>query len=458
MNQGLRLDRLAKDTLLNLLRQGLNIALGIATSVVLARGLGVEDRGLYALATLLPTLVFTFTNFGLSSSTAYYVARGKYEMDRAFNSGSVLAFWIGIISLMIGTLVIILFHDALFKDVPLMLLFISLAAVPATLLANSLQSIFQGSQDFKSYNALGIFPQIFMLVMFFILIWMFDMGVIGAVWTYLTGAWFSAILLVSIFIYRSAHTKRKTNTKFTLSIDREYAVDIFSYGIKSHLANIVAFLNYRGDTFLVNFLAGASAVGVYGISVGMAERLWILSGAISTVLFPRIASLESEGNKRDILTPLIARHVLLLTILMAVGVGVLSNWLIVMLYGREFIGSVAALRWLMPGVIAVSMSRVLANDIAGRGFPQINLKQSLVAFAINMTANIILIPKFAASGAAIASTISYTILAFMKTAAYSKLTGTHWRVIWFPIAEDIEGWKTLLALARKKIIGKEAAE
>jgi O-antigen/teichoic acid export membrane protein len=59
-------------------------------------------------------------------------------------------------------------------------------------------------------------------------------------------------------------------------------------------------------------------------------------------------------------------------------------------------------------------------DLAGKGKPWIALKAMIPALIINIILNIILIPEKGANGAAIASTISYSIAAILFTFFYSK--------------------------------------
>ena len=203
---------------------------------------------------------------------------------------------------------------------------------------------------------------------------------------------------------------------------------------------------------LVNFFIGASSVGIYGVSVGIAEKLWILSGSVSSVIFPKIASLKNEENKRNTITPLITRQIFAFSFALVVFIGVFSKWIILFLYGNEYQQSIIVLVWLLPGIVMVSVSRILANDIAGRGLPQINLIHSTVVFGINIVANIILLPKIGVLGASIATSISYSFLAIIKTSAYCKITGVKWYSVWFLTKEDILGWKILY----KKLLNKYA--
>ena len=53
------------------------IAIGLVTTVAVARALGPEGRGLYAVATAVGALGVQFGNFGLPASNTYYLSRDR---------------------------------------------------------------------------------------------------------------------------------------------------------------------------------------------------------------------------------------------------------------------------------------------------------------------------------------------------------------------------------------------
>jgi Na+-driven multidrug efflux pump len=75
---------------------------------------------------------------------------------------------------------------------------------------------------------------------------------------------------------------------------------------------------------------------------------------------------------------------------------------------------------LLPGVVLLTVFKVINMDLSGKGKPWVSLKAMLPALIINIILNFILIPQQGASGAALASTISYTIAAILFVHFYSK--------------------------------------
>jgi O-antigen/teichoic acid export membrane protein len=228
-----------------------------------------------------------------------------------------------------------------------------------------------------------------------------------------------------------------------------YIRDCLGYGWKSHLSNILAFLNYRIDIFLVNGFLNPAAVGVYVVAVQIAERLWILSQAVSTVLLPRLAELDDDESARTKLTPLIGRWVLFATTLVTIVVAIFSQPLITVLFGEVYAEAVGVLLWLLPGVALGSLSRVLSNDLAARGRPELNLYTAAVVVLVNVMLNLLLIPQMGIEGAALATTIAYTVNAILKIYAYRRLSNNLWFAPLIPSRADLAYAKLALKHAAR---------
>jgi O-antigen/teichoic acid export membrane protein len=444
-NLGLR--KLGGDVSLTLLRQGLAIVLGLGLSITLARVLGPEGNGQYAMVILLPTLLATFFNLGIAPSNVYHIASEKVKPRDAFKT--TFGFWtfLSTIGIIIGIAIIFAQSSNWFPGVPSYLLWIGIVAYPIALFQQLLGSFFQGLQDFKKYNSVLLVPPGLTLLLAIVLVVFLEMGVWGALISFIVGHFLG--LLVTFFLLKPHIDKDSANTK-----SRNYAKDCIKYGYKAHLSNIITFVNYRADIFLVNFFLNPAATGIYVVAVQIAERLWTLSSSVSTVILPRLSELSKDELKRKNLTPLVARWVLLVSAVGAIFMALLAPNIIPLLYGNEYLDAIGVLLWLLPGIIFGSMFKILGNDIAARGKPEINLYISVFTVTINIVANIILIPNFGIKGAAFATTLSYSFDAIIKLFVYSYISKNPW---WAPILfnqEDKRLFYEGFSLIKKAVIGK----
>ena len=78
---------------------------------------------------------------------------------------------------------------------------------------------------------------------------------------------------------------------------------------------------------------------------------------------------------------------------------------------------------LLPGILAWTPSRILANDLAARGLANINLHNACWVLLINVILSLFLIPYLGIKGAAIATSIAYSSDFLLRASAFNKVTG-----------------------------------
>ena len=449
MDLGLR--QLGGNIVRTLLRHGVAVLLGLCLSILLARVLGPEGNGHYAVAILLPTMLSTFLNLGIAPANVYFVGQNAVSIKTAFKTSVVLWLALGLVGGTAAAVVVFYQGEAWFPGVPGPLLWLALLAFPAALLQAFLASLLQGVQDFKRFNAILLVAPTVTLLLAVMAVWLLGWGVPGALAAFFCGQ------VIGLFasLYGLRHYLRKSRGEQDNSVGERYAAKCIGYGWKAHLSNILAFVNYRADIFLLNFLLAPAAAGIYVIAVLIAERTWFLSQAVSTVILPRLSELHREEKKRRELTPLIARWVFVTSLFVAGLLAAVSFPLIRTLFGEEYITAVGALLWLLPGVVLLSGSRVLANDLAARGRPELNLYTALLVFFVNVGINIVLIPRLGINGAAIATSVAYTLNAVLKIWLYARLSKNRW---WRPLVFEREDWRLFgLAMATLHFIKRGVA-
>lgn len=382
----------------------------LLTVVLVARNLGPEGNGFYAMAILVPTMLTNFLNLGIGPATVYYIGRGEFSARQAVKENLRLALIAATIGTTISAIILSLFGAELFPDVPETLLFLGLAALPASLLLAYLNTILQGLEDFKAFNATVLIPPFITLAGVIIALYVLDAGAVGAVTAYLTGQ-VTGVAIVAVFLNKDL---TGVNTEPQPVSSRSYHVRTISYGWKAHLSNILAFVNYRADIFLVNFFLSPAATGLYVIAVQIAEKLWILSKAASIVLLPRLSSMHTNPKARLELTRKGFWAVSLVTGLGSGLAAVAVFWLISPIFGDDYTDAIPAFLWLLPGIIAGAGARVLSNCIAAAGKPQWNMQVAVGVVALNVTGNLILIPAYGLIGAACATSLAYIANAIIK--------------------------------------------
>lgn len=413
IRQALSGSRLRRNIGYTLGRQLLVAAAQLLLVVLIARALGPEGNGHYAMAILLPTLMVNLLNLGVAPATVYFVGRGELAAAQASASNLRFGLCLAAIGVTGALLVVFLSGEALFPGVPQGLLLLGLVAFPVSLLLQYLNSVLQGLEDFRAFNAATLIPPYVALAGVALALFALGMGTRAAVIAYLVGQSMGLVAVVLLL-------KRKRLRGTTQQATRWHARKIVGYGWKAHLSNVLAFVNYRADIFLVNLFLTPAATGVYVIAVQIAERLWMLSKAASTVLLPRLSAMHDDPAARLRLTQRGFLVVLLITAV-AGGIGALAlHCLLEPVFGAEYANAMGAFLWLLPGIIFGAGARVQSNCIAAAGKPEWNMYVSILVVTTNIILNIFLIPLLGMKGAAIATSAAYIGNAVVKMLLVQK--------------------------------------
>jgi len=425
--------KLGSDIALNILRHVAKLALGLGLFVLIARVLGPEGNGVYSVSVLLPTLLATFLNLGIVPANVYHVGRGDVSVETAYRTSLVLWGTLSLLGLSVGSLIILFGSESLFPGISTLLLWVTLFSFPWVLMEKLLLGFLQAMQDFKRYNVVMLVAPSLTLSLAFLLVWGFEFGPLGAVIAFGSGyVLASGAAGYAVRVHLDGQEEEESWWKYTRAC--------LGYGWKAHLSNVLAFVNYRADLYLVNFFVSPVAAGVYVIAIRIAERMWILSSAVSTVILPRLSEMHTAEAKRKYLTPLISRWMLLASLAACLGLGVVAEPLVRLLFGSAYTPAVPVLLWFLPGIVVGSFARILANDVAARGRPELNLYTSLVVVLVNILANVMLIPRYGIVGGAFATSLAYSLNGVLKLWLHAHLSGNRW---WVPIIATREDWHLL---------------
>ena len=417
---------------------------GFIISVILARALGPTGRGIYALIILIPTIMLRLGSFGIEAASVYFTGSKQYKIQDIVSNSLLSSIIISLTLILIffGISNLDIFNNFIqANQINLIYLWLVILTIPLSLLHGFLRYIFLGKEEIIIFNKISIFFTIIQLIAIIIFVLIFRQGVFGAIISYVL-----ANICIAIFVIFLVKKFANIKTYYNKKLFKES----IKYGLKAYFGNLAQFLNYRLDMFLVAIFLTPAAVGYYSISVGIAERIWMLPGAFASVLFPRISSLKSvESNN---LTPRISRHTFFITIFLSLILAILAKPLIKLFFGITFLPSLIPLLVLLPGIIALSVSKVLTADLAGRGKPQYGTYSSFVSLALNIPLNLWLIPRWGISGAAFATTVAYTIATLLVINFFTKISNKSYFEILVIKKQDLQEYRKILVNIKNRIV------
>lgn len=437
-------DNFVKDTVITFITKILTVLLFAAIAIIIARVLGPSKQGIYSLTILFPAFLLTFVNFGISQASVYCICRKKHNPETVLGNNIICALLIGVITAVIGGIIVLFFGETFFPGVDQKYLFLAFILIPFQLFLSYTNNILLGLGRIVKFNmTLFLQPLLFLLILtIFLLMPGREFGIGAAILAEIISLALIEILLLFWAV--------KQTGKIYFHLDKDYLREVFSFGGKVYATNIFSFISQRAGVFILNIFIGSASAGFYAVAAGLAEKLLLFSQSAETILFPKIAS-EKNKNKLKVFTPLVCRNLIFITSMIAVFFFIIGHWLIIFLFSDAYMPTVAPFQILLWGIIIVSGSKILANDIAGRGKPAINACLAGVAALINVILNIALVPFFGAVGAAWSATISYAVLFGGQIAAYIAISGNNIKDILFIKKSDLVYYLFIARLLCQKI-------
>jgi O-antigen/teichoic acid export membrane protein len=228
----------------------------------------------------------------------------------------------------------------------------------------------------------------------------------------------------------------------------------FGYSLRAHIANVAQFVNYSADLFFVSYFVGLSGVGFYALAVNVAQVVWLISWAAATVVFPHVASHETGAEEAATNSARATRITAGGSIGAALVLGILANPVIRIVFGARFEPAVSAVYWLLPGIVALALARVLASYFAGVGRPDINAALSGLGLLLTLPLDLLLIPTLGINGAAMASSVSYMAIAAGTLTLFCRRTRMPIRAVVLPTLGDARAMTRMIRSPRLPRLGQ----
>jgi O-antigen/teichoic acid export membrane protein len=371
--------------------------------VIVARWLGAESVGVLASLNVIALLMITLGSLGMPSATTYMVATRKNRSHQALTNAIYFSACIGsILAVLISA--VYLLRPGLFGDVPGTLIYVTAGAVPFQLLSLLCLSVLIGLGRLGIYNLLDMAaPAALFLnpvIVAFLLKGTLSLLVVMNA---------AAVIVLSVC---SVIIVRRVSDPGSNGGDPQLLKETLRYGSRFYLAMIAAVVLLRADLLLVNYFRGTAEAGVYAVASQVGTLLMMVPTVISTVLFPRAASAGADSVE---MTSRVTRHAAFIMFLACLA-AVPGAFLLPFIFGPKFEAATLQVLILLPGILLFSVESVQVQYFGSIGLPRMIPAFWIVTMVVNITLDLIFIPLYGATAAAVVSSISYgTIFALVAT-------------------------------------------
>jgi O-antigen/teichoic acid export membrane protein len=381
------------------------------SGIIIARWLGPDGFGAYAVVNVTVALVLQIGSAGLPSANTYFIARDRNTVGPAWANAIAFALVIGIL-LAAGVLALGWLRPSIFGGVSTRLLAVAAISIPFQLLFILNLNVLLALNRIRQLNLFdGLLPALVLVNAVTALVLLHKQLTFLIALNTVVGSALSLVLM--IYLRRVVADKRESRP---LRPDAQLLKTMLAYGVKFYVSIMAGTIILRADLLIVNRFRGAAEAGVYGIASQFSFLLLMLPGVIATLLFPRVAATQDDRGEFAVLVTRHTTLVMLMTCLAAIALA----YLLPIIYGANFGDATTQLLILLPGIFLMGLESVLVQHFTGTGLPAAIPWFWVITVAFNIALNLLTVPKFGARGAAVNSTLSYALI-FLLVAVYFRM-------------------------------------
>lgn len=369
--------------------------------IVLARSLGIEKFGSWSYFYSIFSMLLLFSYFGIRASTKFSAEYNNTPLlgeilQKTFNirliTGSVFAVLLLIIAQPLATLLERPDFTNLFYASSLLIFFLGFVEY--------LKGTFMGLHRIKYNFFTNLLEYSFKILFLFIALYI-SSELVNVVYALAGGAAISTIVML-FFLYKDFFKKEASFGQ------RPITKEILKYSLPLMMISIGFIIATEVDTFMLGWMTNDTEVGAYAAAKRIITKLPHISWAIAMGTMPIFAQLNSENKAK--LKKLFRRLLKINGLIFSVIIGViLAFGQIIMPYvfGAEYIASVPPLKILCIYLACASFLSFYNSFLDYRGLAKKRAYNLIFSTILNIVLNYYLIPIYGATGAAIATSISY---------------------------------------------------
>ena len=366
----------------------------------LARSIGVEGTGKYFFALSFTTVFVVFADLGFTNVLVREASRAREKLQKYLSTTLAVKLLLGALAY---TAVIIVINLLGYPADTKLLVYVS----GITMLFDTAHLTAYGSLrahgDLRYEAAAMFLSQLctFILGTYFILA---GYPLVFLILAFTIPSGVNAVFAYSV-LYKRYHVAPR------ISFDKEIFLFLAKIAAPFALIAIFSRVYSYADSILLSKLAGDVAVGIYAIPYKITFAFQFIPLALIAGLYPRFSELfKTDREKLRYTFESSAKYLLIIVTPIALGIAVLAHPIVISLYTTQYISAVLPLQILISSLFFSFLSFPVATflNACDRQTTQMKIVGSVMV--INIVMNVLLIPRYGPTGAAIAALTGNVLL------------------------------------------------
>ncbi|MBN2225168.1 MAG: oligosaccharide flippase family protein [Deltaproteobacteria bacterium] len=400
------LEKLIKNISFNALNNGITLVTGFILSIVIARLLGPEDMGVYSYCSWLLGFASVFCFLGIPNTNTRYISElnttGQTDrMNHLFRS--LLLLELGVFVIVSGVVVgaAYLFYE---PDIRIYIILVAANLLPNTVFALYV-STFKGLLRFNVIAVTSLIVTPVYIVAVIVGLYL-GMGITGLLVLPLVLA--PPRFLLFRFFLRKSFTP--TNPAGSGALDQTLKKRIFSFWYKFLILSLIDVVVFeKSEVFFLNIYADYSQIAFYTIAFSLSSKVMrLIPYSLTNIMLPIFTEKHSTGDTdgQNTIYTYSLKYLMMIIAPIFVGGVFVSTEIITNLYGIEF-APAADIFWIT--LLSASLAAFFGSSASLLGAMEklsFLLAIGVVSICLNISMDLVLIPRYGIHGAAWANLIA----------------------------------------------------
>jgi O-antigen/teichoic acid export membrane protein len=383
------------------------LVLGIFLIPIVTKNLGTSLYGAWSLISVTISFIVPFSMLSFSMSIIRFLAaeKDKNKIREDFYSACSLVIVVGAVFSCILFLLSGFIATNIFKD-PGLATYLRMASILVLLqsLFQVLLAFFRRGVNIGTYTILNLSLNMvnFGLTILFILRGYSLTGVILAM---IIGLTILCIVALAIIMKQ-------------IGVQRPHFSNMKSYlkwGIPLTPNSAILWIITASDRYIISYFLGVSAAGIYNAAYSIGSYASFALLPVGIVLYPNVSKTYDEGNRIECVNyfQYSFKYLMMISIPAAVGLSVLARPLLQVLTTPEFISGSPVVALVAFGALFHCFQQICIYVFHLVGKTYMTVRILGIGAVLNITLNIVLIPRLGIFGAAMGSLIAYCVLGML---------------------------------------------
>ncbi len=364
-----------------------------------AQYLGAEGFGILSLALSITAIFGIIGDMGLGTLMVREVARDKTTSNKYISNIALIKV---VLSLLMFTLIVLTVNIIGYSKLVSTVIYLITISVVINAFGGVLTAIFQASERMEYLSGSTILNSVLMFLGTMIGIY-YKLDILFFASLYIIANSLVLVYIIIVYIKKFDLPKIEIDTKFWKPTIKE----AWPFGITSLSGMLYTYI----DSIMLSIMQGNEVVGWYSAAYRLMLITLFIPNAINTAVFPVMS--RFYNSSRDSLTLIYERYfkyMLIIGIPMGFGTTLLSDKIILLIFGQGYTQSIPALQILIWTMVFTFIGAAFVQLLQSINKQLIITKISMLCVVINIILNLILIPKFSFIGASFATLITEIVL------------------------------------------------